>query len=79
MKDENIIRMNWKMNYVSSCVSTQSAGVIILYDNSYEYIKTYTDKGVLLALMLVLVKCYDNEMVKATPHLFHLIYSALCS
>ena len=24
-----------------------------------------------LALMLVLVKCYDNKMVKATPHLFH--------
>ena len=21
--------------------------------------------------MLVLVKCYDNKMVKATPHLFH--------
>ena len=27
--------------------------------------------GVFLALVLVLVKCYDNEMVKATPHLFH--------
>ena len=24
-----------------------------------------------LALMLVLVKCYDNKMVTATPHLFH--------
>ena len=23
------------------------------------------------ALMLVLVKCYDNKMVKATHHLFH--------
>ena len=23
------------------------------------------------ALMLVLVKCYDSKMVKATPHLFH--------
>ena len=22
------------------------------------------------AFMLVLVKCYDNKMVKATPHLF---------
>ena len=28
--------------------------------------------------MLVLVKCYDNKMVKATPHLFHtFVYSAL--
>ena len=27
--------------------------------------------GVLLALMLVLVKCYDNKMVKATLHMFH--------
>ena len=26
---------------------------------------------VIIALMLVLVKCYDNKMVKATPHLFH--------
>ena len=33
VKDENIIKMYWNMNYVSSCVSTQSAGVIILYDN----------------------------------------------
>ena len=28
VKDENIIKMNWRMNYVSCCVSTQSAGVI---------------------------------------------------
>ena len=31
-----------------------------------------------LALMLVLVKCNDNEMVKASLHLFHpIIDSAL--
>ena len=30
--------------------------------------------------MLVLVKCYDNKMVTATPHLFHpLVDSALGS
>ena len=73
------------MNYDSSCVSTQSAGVIILYDNLYECIETYTENGgriaiavvkgeiekLIVALMLVLVECYDNKIVKATPHLFH--------
>ena len=32
-------------------------------------LKLCTD--IILALMLVLVKCYDNKMVKATLHLFH--------
>ena len=45
VKDENIIKMYWNMNYVSSCVSTQRAGVIILYDNSYECIETYPDNS----------------------------------
>ena len=26
---------------------------------------------IIIALMLVLVKCDDNKMVKTTPHLFH--------
>ena len=25
----------------------------------------------MVILMLVLVKCYNNKMVKATPHLYH--------
>ena len=34
----------------------------------------------IIVLMLALVKCYDNKMVKATPHLFHpFIDSALRS
>ena len=53
MKDENIIKMYWNMNYVSSCVSTQRAGVIILYDNSYECIETYTDNGGRIAIAVV--------------------------
>ena len=29
--------------------------------------------------LLILVKCYDNKVVKATPHLFHpFVDSALC-
>ena len=35
VRDENKIKMYWKTNYISSCVSTQSAGVKILYDTSY--------------------------------------------
>ena len=29
--DETLIKMYWNMNYVPSCVSTQSAGVLTLY------------------------------------------------
>ena len=32
VKDENLIRMYWKMLFVTSCVITQSAGVLILFD-----------------------------------------------
>ena len=55
MKVENIIKMYWNMNmnYDSSCVSTQSAGVIVLYDNSYECIETYTDNGGKIAIAVV--------------------------
>ena len=35
------------------------------------YINLVTLLGVLLASLLILVKCYDNKMIKATPHLFH--------
>ena len=45
--------MYWNMNYVSSWVSTQSAGVIILYDNLYECIETYTDNGSRIAIAVV--------------------------
>ena len=37
----------------ASCVSTQSAGVIILYDNLYECIETYTDDGGRIAIAVV--------------------------
>ena len=48
-----------------------------LHDDAWCYQSSIYDtvdrcwKNVKLALMLVLVKCYDNKMVKATPHLFH--------
>ena len=34
-------------------MSTQSAGVIILYDNSFECIETYTDNGGRIAIAVV--------------------------
>ena len=40
-------------------------------EEARRYLNTF--EGELLALMLVLAKCYDNKMVKATPHLFHLL------
>jgi exonuclease III len=34
----------WKYKYISNCISTNSAGVITLYNNDYETIETYSDK-----------------------------------
>ena len=34
--DEGLISMYWKMNFVSSCVSTNRGGVMTLFDNSYK-------------------------------------------
>ena len=36
--DENLIKLYWKMNFVSSCVSTNRGGVMTLFDNSYKCI-----------------------------------------
>ncbi len=41
--DENLIKLYWKMNFISSYVSTNRGGVITLYDNSFESIESYTD------------------------------------
>ena len=45
--------MYWKMNYVSSCVSTQRGGVLILFDNSYECLKTRTDHNGRMAIAVI--------------------------
>jgi exonuclease III len=45
IKDEDIIGRYWNMNYISSCISTQSAGVLTLYDNSYKCLESYKDNG----------------------------------
>ena len=53
IKDENIIKLYWNMNYVSSCISTQSAGVMILFDETYECLETFRDAGGRMAIAVV--------------------------
>ena len=45
IKNETINKTYWKGGYVSSCISTNSAGVMILYGNSYECIENSIDAG----------------------------------
>ena len=33
IKDEDLIKRHWKMNYFTSCVCTCSASVLTLFDN----------------------------------------------
>ena len=47
--DESTLKLYWKMNYFSSCVSTPSAGVITLYDNSFTCLDIYKDNAGRLA------------------------------
>jgi exonuclease III len=43
IKDSSIIEMYWKMNFILSCVSTQSAGVLILYSSLYKCHESFKD------------------------------------
>ena len=47
------------MNFVSSGYSTQSAGVVTLYDNSYKCIETFKDNGGRLAIVVI-----ENDIEK---------------
>jgi exonuclease III len=59
IKDENLIKTYWKMIYVTSCVSTQSAGVIILFDNSYECLESCKDESGRMVLAVI-----ENDIEK---------------
>ena len=58
--DEKLITLYWKMNFVSSCVSTNRGGVITLYDNSFECVESYTDDEGRVAIVVI-----ENEKLKA--------------
>ena len=51
--DEGLIRMYWNMNFLSSCVSTQSAGVLILYDNSFVCLESHKDNNGRMAIVVL--------------------------
>ena len=48
-----------KMNYVTSCVSTQSLGVLILFDNSYECLESFKDGAGRMAIAVI-----ENDVEK---------------
>ena len=57
--DEDLIKLYWKMKYASSCVSTNSGGVMILYDNSWELLEyEVDDEGRFCAVVI------ENEKMK---------------
>ena len=51
--DESLIGRYWRMNFYNSCVSTQSAGVLTLYDNSFKCLESYKDNGGRLAIVVI--------------------------
>jgi hypothetical protein len=57
--DENLIKLYWKMNFVSSCVSTNRGGVMTLYDNSFECLESYTDNDGRLAIIVI-----ETDLIK---------------
>jgi exonuclease III len=44
LKDTKYFEMLWKHNFESNCISTNSAGVIILYSKEYEITESFHDK-----------------------------------
>ena len=59
IKDENIIKSYWRGGYVSSCISTNSAGVMILYGNTYECIEESKDDAGRFAIAVL-----ESDIVK---------------
>ena len=60
--DENLIKMDWNMSYVTSCISTQSAGVLTLFDNSFACLESHKDNSGRMAIV-VLEKGNDKLIV----------------
>jgi exonuclease III len=58
--DENLIKLYWKMNFVSSCVSTNRGGVMTLFDNSYECLEKYVDDEGRMAVVVI-----ENDIMKS--------------
>jgi exonuclease III len=56
---DNLIKLYWKIKFVSSCVSANRGGVIKLYDNSFESTECYTDEDGRLALIVI-----EKELIK---------------
>ena len=62
--NENIIKSYWRGGYSSSCISTNSAGVMILYDNTYECLEKSNDAVGRYTSIVLENKLINNKMVK---------------
>jgi exonuclease III len=44
LNDTSYLKTVWKYNFVSNCIRSNSAGVIILYNNEYKTLDTFSDE-----------------------------------
>jgi exonuclease III len=75
LKDTKYFEMLWKHNFESNCISTNSAGVIILYSKEYKITESFHDKqgrNIIIAIekgdtMLIISNSYfPNDHKEAT-------------
>ena len=62
------------MSWISGRSEKRTGRIVswfIIINAKVTWFKSCKNMVNIIALMLVLVKCYDNKMVKVTPHLFH--------
>jgi exonuclease III len=43
LTDTNYLKLIWKHNFVSNCIKSNSAGVMILFNKDYDIVDTYSD------------------------------------
>jgi exonuclease III len=60
------IKMIWKHKFVSNCISTNSAGVIILFNNEYELLEEFSDK--VGRTLIIAIKNEDKKIIVANTY-----------
>jgi exonuclease III len=55
------LKILWKNKFASNCVSTNSAGVIILYSNDFEMIDSYSDNEG--RILIIAIKNEDRKVI----------------
>jgi hypothetical protein len=58
--NEKSMKLYWKMNFVSGCVSTNIGRVVTLYDDSFECVESENDEEGKVAIVVI-----EHEKLKA--------------